>query len=163
MRPEHAAVVVALLEDAVGERVVASLRKLAVEHTANEPVITGRVPEADRETGRRGGGDEPLLGVVGAGCAFIDQDHVDRLVQALAVDGLAQPMRDRAVTRDHPAPDHRQARRMRDRFRRKRNRRRAGLVLRVLLRVHGRSSDDNNRATTAMWRAISIARAGIGA
>ena len=103
------------------------------------------MPDADRETGRRGGGDEPLLGVVGARRALVDQDHVDRLVQALAVDGLAQPMRDRAVTRDHPAPDRRQARRMGDRFRRERNRRRAGLVLRVLLRVHGRSSDDNKQ------------------
>ena len=34
---------------------------------------------------------------------------------------------------------------MGDRFRRKRNGRRAGLVLRVLLCVHGRSSDDNKQ------------------
>jgi hypothetical protein len=72
------------------------------------------MPEPDRIARRSRGGEETLARVIGARGARVDEDHVDRLVQMLALVGLAEPVRNRAVRADHPFTDRREAGRGRD-------------------------------------------------
>ncbi len=97
--------IVAELEHAVGERLVPARRQLCMELAGDVAAISGGMSEADRIPRRRGRLHQPPPGVVGAARAGVDQDHVDRLVQVLAVVDLSEPVRHRAVPADHPFSD----------------------------------------------------------
>src|SRR5690606_34965384 len=66
MRPKDAAVIVALFEYAVGERLVAPVRKLAVKNAADISAIAGGMAEAGRIARGDQRREEALPGVIGA-------------------------------------------------------------------------------------------------
>jgi hypothetical protein len=105
MRPENATVIVAKLEDAVRERVVPSRWQLCIELAGDVAAISSGMPEAYRISRRYGRLHQPLPGVIGTGRAGIDQDHIDRLAQVLALVDFSQPVRYRPVPIDHPLSD----------------------------------------------------------